>query len=382
MTKKNMAIKKPDIQIEYFTDKVDNDWDSFVNEINGEIHQTSLWAEYVKFSKGWHNHRIVLKRGNDIIAGSQIKIINVRFLGKIGYIQFGPYIKEKTPEIITMMIDEIKNVARKNRFVYLTVAPNYLDNDIVPYLEAANFKIKKSELYPRMKINATLLLDLTPPADDLLNQMGSLRRKNINRGLKKDIQFVEGTRNDLEIFFELSNFTAKKYGSYPEIHRLEDLYKIWDLLSPNKWVHLHLGVVEGKTSCASLSFSIGDTFQGRFWGWNGENSNYCITEVFQWKIILFAKEKGYKYFDFVQLDLECAKAISEDKIDDAIKSRRFYGPTWFKMQYGGFVVEYPKVYSYFPNKIKKIIVCDIIVNLMGRVNLNGIIKFIYKAFKK
>ena len=87
MGKDNVAVEKPDIKIEYFTDKIDSTWDVFVGEINGDIYQTSSWADYAKNHKCWLNHRFCIKKGNDIIAGCQINIIAIRFLGKIGYMQ-------------------------------------------------------------------------------------------------------------------------------------------------------------------------------------------------------------------------------------------------------------------------------------------------------
>ena len=369
------------VTLTYCDEEFSPEWDAFVDSSNGGICQTSLWAAYKKTS-GWLSFRFYIKKGNDIIAGCQISIITIRFLGKIGYIQLGACIKEKTPEIINLVIAEIKKFAHKNKLLYICIAPNHTDIDIISYLESEKFTPQKDGFPPDLKIKATLLLDLTPSVDDILSQMKSSKRKHIRKGLKNDILFREGTREDLSVFFDLSVFTAKKYSSDPPFKTLEDLYYIWDLLSPNKWIHLHLGIVEGKVICADISYSIGNTFQATNWGWNNEYGNYNITEVFHWKLIQWAKEKGYKYFDFVQVDMKSVKVILSNENDDSIKSGKFYGPTLFKMQFGGSVVEYPKVYNYFPGKFKQFLLHRIIGNIMGWIDLNSIIGLIYRVFSK
>ena len=378
MENKSIATVKPEIKVEYFIDTIDHNWDAFVDEMDGEIHQTSVWAEHVKLSKGWHNHRFCIKRGNDIIAGCQFRIIEISFLGKVGYVQLGPCLKEKTPKVMKMVVKEIKKTAHKKNFLYLAIAPNYVDNDIVPYLEAAKFKIKKSELHPHYIMGATLMLDLTQSVEDLFAQLKSTKRKNIRKGLENNIQFKVGARNDLETFYDLTVATAKKFGSDAATNKLEDLYDMWDLLYPKGWINLHLGIVEGQASCASLSITIGETFQDKYWGWDLKYGDLFITDVFQWTLIKWAKENGYKYYDLVGIDLPSAEAILAKNITDSIKSSKFYGPTFFKMTFGGFIVKYPETYTYFPSKIKKILIHQI----AEHKNFKRIISVIYKLLNK
>ncbi|MDR2926672.1 MAG: peptidoglycan bridge formation glycyltransferase FemA/FemB family protein [Cytophagaceae bacterium] len=371
-------VAKKDMDVEYKERGVDLEWDAFVDKTGGDIHQTSLWSEYEYNSKNWRGYRFIVKNENNIVAGCQISIITIRFLGQIGYVQMGPCVNEKSSDTINIVIDELKKFSRKNRLLYLIIAPNFKDADIVPHLELKKFIVKKQSLPPAPRLDATLLLDLALSEDALLAQMKSMRKRNIRKGLTMPVQFKEGSRKDLKTFYDLSVITANRHKAAPGISTLEGLYMIWDLMSPYGCIYLHEGVVEGETVCGALSFAFGNTFQYTYWGWNCKYNDYYISDVFQWNLIRYAKEKGYKYYDFVQLDLECVKAISsKSDVPDSIKQKNFYGPTLFKMQFGGSIVTYPSIYAYFPNRMKFFLIHKIAGSILARINLKSVINFIY-----
>ncbi|MDR2926624.1 MAG: peptidoglycan bridge formation glycyltransferase FemA/FemB family protein [Cytophagaceae bacterium] len=378
-----MMVSVENMTVEYRNSGVDSEWDAFAGETNGDIRQTSLWGEYEFFSKGWTVCRFVVKKENNIIAGCQISIITIRFLGRIGYIQMGPCMKEKSPDTIGFIIDELKNFARKNKLLYLIIAPNYPETDIVQHLESNNFVVKKAVLPPTPKLEATLLLNLTLTEDELLKQMKKGRKQNIRKGLEMPVEFKKGEREDLETCFNLLEATAKRYNSYPEINTLDRLYKLWDLMRPHEWIDLHLGIVDGETVCCTISYAFGNTFQCSYWGWNGKYANYNISDVFDWCLIRYAKEKGYKYYDLVQLNLECANAISSnDDVPDAIKQKHFYGPTLYKMRFGGSVVTYPKIYAYYVNRLKYFFIHKVAGFMIEHLNTGFIVGFFYRLSRK
>ena len=346
--------------IEYCNKTINEEWDKFVSENDGDIAQTSAWADYEMRFKGQTSKRFLIKEGNEIVAGCQIKIINYRFIGSIGNINRGPCVKRNTPEIHKLIVEGIKKITKEQKLLYTVISPNYYEDEFASFLSIKTFYKKPIEIppYSNRYLKSTLLIDLSSSVEDLFDQMKKGRKKCIRKGLKSPIEVVVGGRDDLETFYELVLATNKRFNTTnPLVTSLEDVHTQWDLLSPNKWITLHLGKVNGEIICASLTYSFGKTFRNYHWGWNGEYSEYNVSDVIDWNTIQWAKENGFKYYDFVQVDYESAQVIqSGEPIPDSIKQRELFGATYYKMQFGGFLKNYPDSYVYYPNKLKYFLV--------------------------
>jgi lipid II:glycine glycyltransferase (peptidoglycan interpeptide bridge formation enzyme) len=151
--------------------------------------------------------------------------------------------------------------------------------------------------------------------------------------------------------------TCKRRNTRPIFSDIKYFYSVWDSFSPKGWVMIHLAEVNDKPICAAFCFCFGNTFRYDLWGWNGQYANQKISETFQWKNILYAKNMGFKYYDFVQIDPIVANAIkSVAQVSDKIKSRELYGATEFKLRYGGDAVIYPGFFTCFANEFYRFLV--------------------------
>ena len=380
-----MKVIESDVKIEYLTDKksIDNEWDNFIDSLEGDIHQTSGWAKYELETKGWQSFRFYVKNKNEIIGGCKISIINIANIIKVGYVQYGPFVKLKTLQVYDIIAKEIKNFTKKHHLLYSAIAPNFSDEAIIGLLESNNFHKKERLLPPDIVVDTTLMLNLDLSIEDIFNQMKDERKKKIRKGLKAPFNVRIGNKDDLKSFFELSTKTSSKFDNTPMIDSLDKLHSLWDAFSEKERIALFLGEVEEKVICACLVFIFGNTFSDYYWGWNGEYSKYEIPSVIRWKTIQWAKEKSLKHYDFIQLDRESTNAIlSSEPIPESIKNRSFFGPTFFKLKFGGNIVSYPDSYVYYPNKLKFILVHKIGIYLIKNMSLNSIIGFMYKLTGK
>lgn len=339
-----------EMTVEYCRTPINNEWDTFVNEINGEIFQTSVWANIGTLN---NTHRIIIKKDNEIVAGCQFKVRHYPVIGNIGYIEQGPCIKYHDPLLYEMVVREIKRATSANRLLYMVIDLHYNLGNLVPCLEKNGFVRKDSSLPPNPIVKSTLLLSLDQPLENILSQMKKERRKNINKGLRSPIEHQLGCRDDIKTFFELMLATCERRKTKPLINIIETFYKIWDALSPMGWIVMHLAKVDGKIICAAIGLTAGQTYRSVYWGWNGEYADYNISDTIGWFAIRWAKEQGFNYYDFVHLDPLSADAIaSEAPIPEYIKTRTHFGSTFYKMQFGGYVVHYPGLYCIFSNKLK------------------------------
>ncbi|TCO06839.1 lipid II:glycine glycyltransferase FemX [Natronoflexus pectinivorans] len=345
------------LTFEICTNQTNPEWDQFISGISSVCHeQSSVWADTMTLS-GWSSARVIVKENDKIVCGAQILTIEIPFFGQFGYIQQGPCIKSAENDAVKLLIDQIKEFTKKNKLQFTTVDMAYNLKELPQITEDKDFSPHPDRLPPEAPITSTLILDLTQELDTIMAGFKSGRRKSIRSGLKHGLEIRTGTRNDIELLFDLIDQTCKRRDTKPLYPDISFLYKLWDTFAPNKWVVMHIAETDGQPVCASLSFTFGDTFRNSIWGWSGDYVHLNASDVIDWKTICWAKENGFKYYDFVHLDTISAKAIlaGNNHVTEEIKERPHYGSTFYKMRFGGDVIFYPGVYSFFPSKFKKLL---------------------------
>lgn len=369
-----------EISIEICKLKINEKWDRFVEEIPGTSYeQTSRWGN-ASISNGFCNShfRIILLESGMIVAGVQIFIRDYGRSARIGIIQQGPVFKLADEEIIQILVEEIKKAVKSEELLYLTIDVLYSHQSLPSYLLKAGFSKAHKRIPPIPEIESTLLLDLSLSVDDLMAQFDARRRRHLKLGAKFEYSTRVGTRDDLPVFFDLMNEACKRRDAQPLYDDIDYFYNVWDNLAPQGWVMLHIAEVDNTPVCAAFCYTFGDTFRYTQWGWNGSYGKEKISETFLWKNILWAKDNGFKYYDPVQLDPVAAKAILSGKeVPESIKNLQLFGATYFKMRWGGKVVFYPGLFTYYNNIFVKYTIA-IISRIMP--NYSTILKF-KKVFK-
>ena len=357
------------------------EWDEFVSKVDGaNIVQTYIWKNVILQNKLSDNlFRIIIKLENNIVAGTQIVIRNYKYLGKIGIINQGPCLSEKKDEYIDLIIQQLKEIIKANKLLYLNIDVLNRYSFLPEKLIAAGFQMHNERMPPKKRmLPCTLILDLTKNEEMLMSEMNRGRRTNVRKGLKLDFTLKEGTRDDIPAFFDLLKMTSKRQNSTP-VFNIKYFYSLWDLFADKGWVRLHFAEVDGKPICASFGHCFGRTYRGFQWGWNGEYGKEKISESFIWKLMIWAKEKGFKHFDFVEIDPEIAETIRSGKeITEELKSNKRYGSTYFKMQWGGEIIHYPGMFSYYKNNTTKIILNFVFNTLLNRTAISKTRKLMRK----
>ena len=376
------VINNSGFEIKYCHEKYNSEWDAFVNEMDGEIQQSSVWANHDFTYHKWKAVRFYIKNGETIVAGCQISIINDYLMGNVGIINSGPIFRIKTPELMSLIVKEIKKCSQVMNLSFLMIRPDYNEHDLVPFLENEDFKSNFPYHLPYRNINlCSFYLDLHPSIDDLFKKMSKSRKKFIKRGLDSPVKVKIGGRDDLNVFYELFKSIISKHTCLDPITNktvelqpyieYDELCNIWDELSPYGWVKLFLGTVENEVICGELIFTFGKTVRGDSWGWNGKFKEYHISDMFQWEIIKWAKTNGFDYYDFGSIDGKIAEAfLSSQPIPEEWMQSSKYGPTVFKCQFNGKVIKYPNKYYCYSDRWKQIVETssDDLVLLLKRYN--------------
>ncbi|TCO06838.1 lipid II:glycine glycyltransferase FemX [Natronoflexus pectinivorans] len=346
--------EKLKISTEICTSTPSPEWDQFASLMDGASYeQTSLWGD-LKHWDGWKATRLIVKRDDEILCGTQIYTMDIPLFGKVGYISQGPCFSGNQVNGAVILLKEIKKFARKQKLRYLTIDIHYKLPRFIDIIKKNGFRRHPDYIPPNPNIKSTQVIDLRQTEEGILAGFKKNRRKSVKEGLKNPIQLKPGKREDIPLLFALVNKTCERIGvqsSYPDINYLYDL---WDKMHPNGWVTMLIGEINGEVVSASLAFTFGNTFRDTIWGWSGEYSSANFSDAITWQLMLWAKENGFEFYDLVQLDDVSAKAIlSGQEINQEIKNRVRFGATFYKMRFGGETIFYPGTYTWFSSPFIK-----------------------------
>jgi lipid II:glycine glycyltransferase (peptidoglycan interpeptide bridge formation enzyme) len=334
------------------TDGGDLYWDDFLSGLEYSHHeQSTCWAN-VKLHQGWQAIRIKVFKGADWLAGAQMLCKKLPFGGSVGFISSGPFYNFPNDPSLDVLIRSINQLAKNRRIQYVAITP-YVENAYLDkILEENGYRPTQERFPPTTTTIATLILDLSKDLDTLLLEMRRETRREIKLALKTELTVREGNKKDLDALFKLMSLVAKKRKEKPVPDSVDFFNFIWDYFYPKGYVKLLLVELRGEPISTGLIFTFGNTV--RFWkyGWSGEETKKHPNQLLFWELIRWSKNNGFRYVDIVQVDPYVTDYLSLGlPITDELKTRRLYGPTQFKIGFGGRVVKFSGPWFRFQNSM-------------------------------
>jgi len=181
-------------------------------------------------------------------------------------------------------------------------------------------------------------LDLSPSPEELLERMHPKTRYNIRLTQRKGVTVAEAHRvEDLKTFYKILQETALRDGFL--IRSYDYFLTIWKEMVKRKYAQLFLASYHGEAIAGALAFIMGDKAWYLYGASSNRHRNLMSNHLLQWTMILWAKERGCRFYDF--------RGVSGDLNPD----NPLYGLYRFKKGFGGtlteFIGEYDRVYSPF-----------------------------------
>lgn len=345
-------MNKDEFQTIIQTDGFDPEWDDFLSSLEcSHYEQSTCWAK-VKQHQGWEALRIKVLKGSDWVAGAQILCKQLPFGGSVGYISSGPFYKMPNTPSLEVLMSSINQVAKNRRIQYIAITPynnnEYLDNILIKN----GYRPTLELLPPTSTTRATLILDLSKDLDSLIMDMRRETRREIKLAMKSELTVREGNKKDMDTLFRLMSIVTARRGEKPVPGSVDVFKIIWDSFHPKGYVKLLLVELRGAPLSTGIIFTFGNTV--RFWkyGWSGEEHKKYPNQLLYWELIKWSKDNGFRYFDIVQVDSCVTDHLSNGlPVTDELKSRRLYGPTLFKLGFGGAVVKFSGPWFRFQNPI-------------------------------
>jgi lipid II:glycine glycyltransferase (peptidoglycan interpeptide bridge formation enzyme) len=313
---------------------LDPEWDRFLETLpDGCYQQSSLWAK-VKAGQGWRHLRLVVREQGGIVGGAQMLLRPLPLFGSVGYIPKGPVFASDNPAVQEFILDQLDRVARAERIPFLKVQPAYGAEDLVRRLTKRG--AQPSEV--PVTAQATVRVDLRPTTEEILTQMKRGARWSIRRAEREGVTVRVGAEADLPTLYHLKKTHAEQRGySYSSEHYDQSLFSI---LADH--FCFFLAEYEGQVVASISHIVFGDTMFGYHVGASGPYRAVQAPSLTVWKAMLWAKERGFAWYDFGGIAEPIARAMQRN---ESLPDHPASGRARWKKSFGGELVFRPDAYD-------------------------------------
>jgi len=271
------------------------EWNNFVAQSKlCTLLQSSEWGEFKKISS-WQPIRIGIYKDEQIIGGISILKRKIPLIGKsLFYAPRGPILDFHNKEILSILIEKIKKVAKKHNGIILKIDPEIEEDDEKSrkVLEQLNFKFIQKQIQPR----ATFLIDLTEDLDTILMKCKSKHRYNIRLSHRKGVKVKEMTNEKgMEFFYDIYLKTARRNNFM--IHPRAYYQRILKIMGKKGMVHIFIAYYKEEPIAGVYIFSFGEKIWYIYGSSSNKYRNTMPNHALHWEVIKWAKVKGYKIYD-------------------------------------------------------------------------------------
>ncbi|MFZ5845531.1 MAG: lipid II:glycine glycyltransferase FemX [Patescibacteria group bacterium] len=226
--------------------------------------------------------------GLDVVrlsTGGQLTFHKLPYLPwTVGYFPKGPMPTKA-------MLETLETLGKQKNAIFIQLEPNVTKLSAISYQLSA-LKPSYRPLFPKH----TFLLDLTKSEDELLHAMQPKTRYNIRLAQKHGVVIKEdNSPSAFAEYLRLSQETTGRqrfYAHDEEYHR-----RMWEVMHKAGIAHLFTAAYQGSTLAAWIIFAWQDTLYYPYGASSRINREVMAPNLLLWKIALWGKTQGYKYFD-------------------------------------------------------------------------------------
>jgi hypothetical protein len=317
----------PTLAFEVSRDLSDPEWDHFLERTSGGRYlQSSLWAR-VKLEAGWTPVRLIARRGEALLGGTQLLTRKVPMLGRVGYVSRGPVLASPDLELIDAFLTALHRLAKDLRLKMLLIIPPMGGESIANRLPYHGFRPNSLNVAS----TATVLVDLDQDEQALLDGMTKRTRRYLRAAERAGLTVREGDERDLPIFTEgLRRASVEKgWRVFPEKYYTN----MWEMLSPGTHVRLTFARLNGRDLSAMLIFPFGEAVYGKtVFDLAPDPVPAFVHDHLVWDSMRWTKAAGHRYFDLGRMRHRFALeyAATPSNLSSLESKRAFY-----KLRLGG-----------------------------------------------
>jgi len=268
-------------------------WDDLVraNPDGGHILQSRGWGEF-KAKHGWEPRHLVWEREAAAVA---VLVLQRGFpgFGRMWYAPKGPGVTTEA-DLLAFCRDL---AAMRPRAFAFRLEPDVENDAVSPdTLQAAGIVKAPSDI----QINrATIILDLAPDEEALLNSFKSKTRYNIRLATRKEVTVapVPPTPENLDAMYDMMGSTRDRAGFFLRPRAYYHGY--WKLQAELGQGQLFLASYAGRPLAGAFVTWLGAKAWFKDGGSTREEQNRMPSYLLQWEIMRWLKARGVTSYDLV-----------------------------------------------------------------------------------
>lgn len=272
-------------------------------EIVGKFDDANIYQTWSYDAVRWGRENIshmVLKKNGSIVAASQARIVKIPLISAgIAYIRWGPLWRmrgNKTDrEVLCQAIRALRNEYVFRRGLVLRIFPllfsDYFDT-FIPLFGEEGYK-----WLPKGRRESTIIIDLTPPLEDLRKGLKKNWRGHLKRAEKNELEIIEGDDDEMfEKFVKIYNEMVERKRFVPSTDI--DEFRLIQKELPKKLKMKILLCSSNGTICAGLICSaMGQTGLSLFSATNDIGLQKRGSYILDWKLIEWLKSNHFSSYD-------------------------------------------------------------------------------------
>jgi len=318
------------------TEEINNKdlWESFVDEIESHSFlQSWQWGEFNK-SNGQKVYRLGFYEAGDLIGVAQVIFIAAK-RGSFFLVPHGPLIKNNDgyEPCVKELLRALENFNEYKKCSFVRVCSLLLDTEENRAM-FKNIGFRNAPIHQHPELS--WMIDIEKDEEEILKEMRKTTRHAIRKGEKDGVKItLSNNKDDLGKFWTLYEETVKRQHFTPFSKRY--LEKEFDAFSEND--RILLGFAEWQEKIVSGAFIVFSK-DGAYYhhGASLHTGNTPTSQLLQWNLILNAKKRGCKYYNFWGIAPE-----NKDK-------HPWAGISVFKKGFGGFAEAYVPAQDYIITK--------------------------------
>lgn len=268
-----------------------------------------------------------------LIAGDlSITVIekSVRGIGKLWYVPKGPGVD--TIAQLLPLIEPLRQFARKHGVFAVKIEPELLANDTIHQQLTEAGLVKVAPIQPNA---STVILDLSPPLDEILKSFNQKGRHALRRAERDGVLTmpVEFNRDNARTMYELLLETAEGRWHAREFNYY---YAFWKNFADEHRGQLFFAQYEGQIVAAAFAMYMGHKGTYKDGASIRAKTAYGASHLLQWEVIKWMKDHAVVTYDL------CGTPPS-DRINDT--NHPHYGIGRFKTSFNKHVTDYIGAYD-------------------------------------
>ena len=280
-------------------------WTSILNQLsNPHPLQSWAWGE-LKARWGWEMQPTVWELNGQPLAAAML--LKKRF-GQLPicmlYAPKGPILDYENADLRRRVLNSLQVIAKSERAIFLKIDPDVMqatgeepEPEQTGVALVADMKVRGWNYSPeQIQFRNTVLLDLTPPEEDILKQMKQKTRYNIRLAGRREVIVRDATPDDYDVIAGMYATTSERneFAIRPKSYYLD----VWKTFDRHGMFHMLIAEYDGQPLAAVIIIHNGDRALYMYGASSDAERNRMPTYLLQWEAIKWSKAAGCTVYDF------------------------------------------------------------------------------------